>query len=127
MAIKFPIWIDGIVGNARVIADRKTLKRVWINHEGGLTSITSFDEAYEQLFDDLDALTYVEAYSEEAGLSKEQGQSVREYIESFRDFDDQMFVRNGVLNVEAMLNSSAWAEIETKAQKLVSLFKTRQS
>lgn len=82
----------------------------------------NFDESYEQLIGDLDALGYLEIYSKHPGLSQAQQQAVREYIETFRNFDDRPFVNNGTVNVETLLASSQWRKLEAKAQQLVSLF-----
>ena len=120
--IPFSIWIKGVVDNASVISDRDTLVRVWVEGDRSITAMYDFYESYEQLFDDLDALGYLEPYSNHYNLSKDRQLAVREYIETFRDFDEKRFIENGKLNVESLLSSPAWVDVEKKAQKLVSLF-----
>lgn len=121
--ITFDVWMDGVVGNASVIANRELLKEVWIKEKKNITSITSFDEAYEQLIGDLDALGYLEVYSSNPSLSEDQQTALREYIEAFKRFDVQPFIKEDVLNFEILLDSYTWEALEKKAQRLVLLFK----
>ena len=122
MPIEFSIWIDSILGNASIICDHDILQRVWLKGEGGITSIVNYEEAYEQLIGDCDALGYLESYSNHVSLSKVQQTAVREYVEAFRDFDVRHFSDGSIADSAKLLSSPAWGEVEKKAQALMQLF-----
>lgn len=130
MPIPFEVWIENVVGNARIVGDQEILKRVWIEGDTTITSIMDFDECYMQLISDTDALGYLEVYPNDPRLSKSQQNALREYILAFRDFDDRPFLKNGDDDaLEAshdyaeMFASAAWIEVIKKAQILAAVFK----
>lgn len=122
MPIPFSVWIEGIIGSASIISDKATLERVWVEGDKSITSMVSFDEAYVQLFDDLDADGYIDVHTNDASLSAEQRSAVREYIKAFKEFDDRPYVVKGQHKVQALLASPSWERVMQKAQRLVSLF-----
>jgi hypothetical protein len=125
MTIPFEVWIDGIVGTASFLADHAKVERAWTGADSSFTSITSFDEAYEQLFDDLAATEYLEEYSGRAELSEGQRKTLREFVTVVERADKRPFVSNGQLDVRALLASAAWREVEMAARNIVLSFGRR--
>ncbi len=104
------------------LADRDSVERVWLNGDSTITSLTSFNELYEQLFDDLDASSYLETHGKSATLARAQKQAIANFLCLLRDFDDRPFIMNRKENSAAILSSAAWASIQSAAQVLVAAF-----
>lgn len=122
MPIPFSIWIKGVVGTAEFLTDSGLVERVWLNGDRTITSITSFNELYEQLFDDLDSGNYAESHGKSAILSEAQRQAVASFLCAVRDFDDEPFIMNGREDSAAILCSTAWAVIQSSAKAVVASF-----
>jgi len=58
--IEFTTWLRQILRYCEFIAMDGAVRSAWIDHDYSHTSITDFDELYEQLFDDLDSDLFLE-------------------------------------------------------------------
>ena len=125
MTIPFEVWIDGIVGSAKILANHDILERVWVRKESCITSITNFDEAYEQIFSDLDANFYLEKYLKDPSLSSKQKSALVNFVNLLFSLDDSPFRIGNEFNSEALLNSQRWKRIEDAAKEIDSLWPAR--
>ena len=53
--IPFQTWLSQMVGYCQFVADTLGVRRAWVKGDYSRTSVTNFDELYEQFFDDLDS------------------------------------------------------------------------
>ena len=140
MTILFDIWIDGVLGNARIISDKEVLHKVWVEGDRRITSMIDFNESYIQLFDDMAVMDFIDEYTVSDVLDKEQNTAIRTYIETFERFDETLFVvktpitfripylgeiklfGKQVLDHKKLLGSNEWNAVEKSARRLVTLF-----
>ena len=47
--IAFQIWLPQILGYCDFLCDDLALRRAWVNHDMAKTSVTGFEELYEQI------------------------------------------------------------------------------
>jgi hypothetical protein len=115
--IEFETWFPQIVGYARLISDGDTLRRSWLHGDRTETSVTDFDELWEQVFDDLDSDTL-----EKQMVAKINDNNLRDLTTQFlaRLRYVESAVRSGSALQEptSLLGSPQWALLETTAAEL---------
>ncbi len=112
------VWLPQIIGYAVLIADDKALRSVWISGDQSLTSVISFDELIEQMFDDLDS---------EAMWSQHKGElvdrvSLQSSIDAFLRAlleADKPFGRKNCTDHAALLSSPIWLQVRETAELVV--------
>jgi hypothetical protein len=114
------VWIPQIVGYADWVSDPKNTWRVWVEGDHSETSVTDYDELYEQVFDDLDA-DGVETEAL-AVLDAQRGQAIREYLQAMRDADDAIAADSALSDASVLLKSDAWRRVEQAGAKVAAAF-----
>lgn len=123
MSIPFDVWLDGILRTATFLANNNLLRRVWIEGDYSVTSITNISEAQEQLFDDLDAENQILLHSNKNTLTDIEKDTLKKFIDIFACFDEAVFMKdNGIIDHEQILNSNEWAKVSAAAETVVRTF-----
>jgi hypothetical protein len=114
------VWIPQIVDYAGWVSDPENTRRAWVEGDHSETSVTDYDELYEQVFDDLDA-DGVEAEAL-AALDPEHARAIREYLQAMRDADNAIAADPALSDASTLLKSDAWRRVELAGARVMAAF-----
>jgi hypothetical protein len=117
--IKFQTWLSQIVGYCQFIVDTVGLRRAWINQNFSHTSVTNFDELYEQIFDDLDSDNIEKELAVYLGRDTAATRAVSEFLESIRVVDNQRETDMQLSDPRCLLQSEEWLRVVRAAEQVV--------
>ena len=117
--IPFDVWIEQITRYARFVADPNAAKRPWIDGDLSRTSISGFDELYEQVFDDLDS-DRLETEMLAHLASAEQRQAVAAFLEALRQMDREWSADPKLNSAAGLLGSPSWQRVRHAASRVLS-------
>lgn len=113
--IEFKTWLPQIVGYCEFIVNDIKLRQAWVKHDFSETSVTDFDELYEQLFDDLDADYFSHNLREQLPNSEQMATSVANFITSLHEFDRARNENSELLDPTTALDSGQWKPVRSSA------------
>lgn len=113
--ITFRTWLRQIFGYCEFLCDDFALRVAWVNHDTTSTSITGFDELYEQIFDDLDSDYFQPELSRFMPNAPEKCASVAGFLDSLRRVDRERASNSELQNPAALLASPQWREVQLAA------------
>lgn len=119
--IHFQIWLLQIVGYCQFVTDTVGLRRAWIDRNFSRTSVTNFDELYEQIFDDLDSDNFeneLAVHLPDVTARK----AVSEFLDSIRVVDQRREVNMKLDDPKNLLQSDEWRCVVKAAERIVDLF-----
>jgi hypothetical protein len=119
--IIFEKWISQILGYAQFVSDDKGVKSAWIDGDFSCTSITNFDELYEQMFGDLDSGGFINRLNEFLPNSIEECKALSEFITSIIEIDEMMGQNKGGLSPIDLIQSDQWGRLVGVARRLLSM------
>lgn len=119
--IPFQSWLSQITGYCRFVTDEVSLRRAWIDGDFTQTSVTDFDELYEQIFDDLDSDVCEESLIEWFPDDLIVRDSVSAFLNALRDVNQSIDGSNEPLRHEYLLRSSGWHRVVCAAESVVTL------
>lgn len=120
--IPFQTWLTQIVEYGRFIADSLGVRRAWVEGDLSRTSVTDFDELYEQVFDDLDSDTFEEELGVHLPTDDAARQVLKEFLGELR-FIDSVRSRDGKLRSPAtLLGSDEWSRLVETARRVARAF-----
>jgi hypothetical protein len=113
--IDFKIWLPQIIGYCEFVADEVKLRRAWINRDFSATSVTDFDELYEQVFDDLDADRFAADLDVLLPNSQRARAAISAFLASLKEVDRTRSKCPALLNAPALLDSVQWRQVRIAA------------
>lgn len=113
--IDFKTWLPQIVGYCELVVDDMMLRRAWIEHDFTETSVTDFDELYEQVFDDLDAGHFAANLHTHLPNSERMATTIAEFIETLQEMDQVRTESSALRNASSLLNSGQWQLVRKSA------------
>lgn len=106
--IEFRTWLPQIVGYCEFVIDDVGVRQAWVNHDFSKTSVTNFDELYEQIFDDLDGENFVANLHRYLPHSERMRNAIAGFFASLRGVDSSR-------NTLDILDSDQWQLVRTSA------------
>lgn len=110
------IWLRYIYELSGFIVDEPTLRSVWIDRKSGITSVVSFDELFEQLFDDLDSDHKIKELDRIFINDAEKGNAIREFLSAVIQVDEDIQRNPSLGNPESLLASNSWKRLRNVSQ-----------
>lgn len=120
--IPFQTWLTQIVEYSRFIADTLGVRRAWIEGDHSKTSVTDFDELYEQIFDDLDSDTFEEELDAHLPNDEVARQVLKAFLGELRSIDFVRSCDKKLKSPSALLGSDEWSQVVVKARRVASTF-----
>lgn len=117
--ISFDVWLSQIFGYCEFVANDYELQQAWINKNFSNTSITNFDELYEQIFDDLDSDVIEEELENSSLIDKDMKEAVSNFLSALRVADENNIKSNSA----DLLASKQWQNVVMAAKKVLMLHK----
>ena len=96
------VWLPQIVSYAALVRDQQ-LEDQWLGRSATLTSVTSPNELYVQVFDDLDADRIWADARQNAELSPQARDAIDRFLTALRSIDEADAVK--------LMSSDAWVRI----------------
>jgi hypothetical protein len=112
------IWLPQIISYAAFIADENTVRDVWISGDQTITSATSYDELYEQVFGDLDSKAIWKDHKKELSDKANLQLSIDDFLNNFLLVDAQFGKRN-CTDHAALLMTPLWKQLRQTARKVI--------
>jgi hypothetical protein len=120
--IPFQTWFSQIVGYGHFIADTSGVRRAWVDGDCSQTSVSDFDELYEQIFDDLDS----DAFERDLHKSLPRDPGAQELLATFlqeiRAIDSMRGHDHRLQSATGLLGSAEWSRLVEVARRIVSRF-----
>jgi hypothetical protein len=110
----FDNWIDNVVSSSNLIADPDALRKVWIDHATGITSVYDPDELLEQLLSDLRVHERVHLFEERlrrAGSFEAFAALAQALVELEKAIADDPRLERP----ESLLGSQSWRNVQAAA------------
>ena len=120
--IDFKTWLPQIMGYCEFVADDAALRHAWVNHDFSETSVTNFDELYEQVFDDLDADHFainLAAHMPNAAMART---AIAAFLTSLKEMDRNRSENPELLNSSVLLDSGQWQRVRSSAVAALDFF-----
>ena len=119
--IPFETWLSQIVGYCRLVADTVGLRRAWVDGNHSQSSVTDFDELYEQIFDDLDSDSFDKELKVHLAKNVAAREALSAFLEAIRNAD---MAREGNVKLsspENLLRSTEWLRVVDTAERVTIL------
>lgn len=120
--IPIDTWVTQIVGYGDLILNDAALRNAWIDGDRTTTSVTNFDELYEQIFDDLDSSAMEQEFERTGKASEGQLQSVKAFLQQILVVSKQIKMNPSLSDSAALLASGHWQGVVKAARVLRSSF-----
>jgi hypothetical protein len=122
--MEFKDWIARILEITAVFADKELQEKVWLQGESGLTSVTTWDEAYCQFFDDADGDNLVDNYLSVPTVSKEQVILLRNLRDALKHYAKG---KGQFVDTHALLSDPEWDLVIQAAKAVIGGFLVSKS
>jgi hypothetical protein len=113
--IEFETWLPQILGYCEFICADEGVRRAWIDSDVSGTSITSFDELYEQIFDDLDADHFLPSLPFLLASKPELVTAVSRFLDQLKSLDSARTLKPALNSMTALLDSPEWQDLRATA------------
>lgn len=117
--IPFQTWLAQIVGYGSLISNRHDLQKAWTASDRSRTSVISFDELYEQVFDDLDSDAFETELESHLPVSAVARVALHAFLEGLRHVDQVRAQRPQLTDAQSLLDSIEWHQVEDAAARVV--------
>jgi hypothetical protein len=115
--IPFHTWLSQVVGYCHFVADDRAVRRAWVNRDYSQTSITDFDELYEQIFDDMDSDALEKDLSTYLPDDSGARDDIATFLQQIREISDQQ-EQGGLRSAADLLDSKAWGRLVDIARRV---------
>lgn len=120
--ISFDTWLPQIVGYCKFITDEAGLTRAWVNRDYSHTSVTDFDELYEQIFDDLDSDACEMDLIANLPDDMVGRDAISAFLKTLREFNLHVERVDCSKQLERILLSKEWRRVVVSAELVLSRF-----
>jgi hypothetical protein len=125
--ISFTTWLRQIGRTCRFLAEERKVKEAWVHGDTSATSIVSFDELYEQVFDDLDSDVFKEELEKYLPHDPATKLALVSFLDALKRVDSAVTMKPELKEATALLNSVEWQEVKAAAQKCLHLHVVKQT
>jgi hypothetical protein len=115
--IPFDTWLSQIVRYCRFVADDVAVRRAWVNRDYSQTSITTFDELYEQIFDDLDSDALEKELNTHLLGDSDARDDIAGFLQQIREINGQR-EQGGLSSMADLLDSHVWERLVEIARRV---------
>lgn len=115
--IELQIRLEYIGWISKFILDQEAIHSVWIGKKKGVTSVTDFDELYEQLFDDLDIEELERDPSQLLSVDVLSRNEILNFLSAVRDVNKEIESDPLLRNPSKLLISEAWKKFKAACEK----------
>lgn len=120
--ISFQTWLSQIVGYCQFIVDESGVRKSWIEGDFSQTSVTGFDELYEQVFDDLDSDDCEKMMISNLSDFPLKAGAVSGFLSELRRINLIIENNEDLQPPDALLSSSEWRRVVVSAEMVLSVF-----
>lgn len=118
--IAWETWIPQIVRYARLIEDGETLRLAWEENNYTNTSVTDFDEMYEQVFGDLASDEFLERLPQFVEVERER--AIRDFLEGINTVDKARKDDASLMAPATLVASAHWDHLKAAAKTLIEAY-----
>ncbi|MFN7550400.1 MAG: hypothetical protein ACK59M_14860 [Pseudomonadota bacterium] len=116
--IRFGTWLPQILAYARFLADSDAVRRAWIDGDLSETSISDFDELYEQIFDDLDSKSFLEGLPTYIPSEAVAQELIRRFLSEIESIDVARANDQSLATAASLVGSHEWSRVAEIAREL---------
>lgn len=116
--IPFQTWLSQIVGYCHFVADALAVRRAWISEDYSQTSLTDFDELYEQIFEDLDSDELEKQLSANLQHEPEAQELIRAFLQQVRVVNARRDSDPALRSSAELIESSEWGRLVAIARSV---------
>jgi len=120
--IPFATWLDQMIRYCRFVADDAALRRAWIGGDFSSTSLTDFDELFEQVFDDLDSDGVERELDQHLPDDDAGKEALGQFLQALRAADEQRRHDIRLLQPSELLSSIPWQGVVRAGQIVLEVF-----
>jgi hypothetical protein len=117
--IPFKTWLPQIIGYCQLVVDAEGLERAWVDGDFSLTSVTDFDELYEQIFDDLDSDNIEKELTTYLSNDVTARKKISDFLSALRVVNIYREDKLMLSNSSDLLNSYEWLHVVEVAKRLL--------
>ena len=117
--IPFQTWLSQIVGYCHFVADALGVQRAWRSGNYSQTSVTDFDELYEQIFDDLDSDSLEGQLATNLRDEPEAQELIRAFLQQVRVISDRRVNDPALRSTAVLIDSAEWGRLVEIARAVV--------
>jgi hypothetical protein len=117
--IPFQTWLSQMLGYCHFVIDTLGVRRAWVSKDYSQTSITNFDELYEQIFDDLDSDRLEERLNVYLRDNPELREALAAFLQELRAISDQRDRIRKLASDSTLLESEEWSRVVEIAWRVV--------
>jgi hypothetical protein len=114
-------WIPQIIAYAEIVSDHDLIYKCWVSDECDSTSVTSMDELYEQIFDDLDSDNLLESAKRGSAAPSDVLEAITGFLDSIKKLDEDEASDDWSGIPERLLASASWQRVVDSAERLLSV------
>ena len=118
--IAFETWLPQILDYCEFITNDRDIQQAWINHDTSDTSVTDFDELYEQIFDDLDSDFFQPKLSIYLPTNAEACTAITNFLETLKQVDQDRMTYTELQDARMLLGSAQWQALRNSAHAAIS-------
>lgn len=118
------VWLEQLTRYMIFVTSDDHLRRAWIDADYDTTSVTGFDELYEQVFDDLDS-DNLERPILASMNDKAAAESISTFLDALRSMESAIQAMPTLKNPMLLLQSREWATVQRTATRALSLLGAR--
>jgi hypothetical protein len=119
--IELKTRLSYIGGISAFILNQNEIRSVWVNKKSGITSVTDFDELYEQLFDDLDMEELEREPSDLLSIDAPSRNRILNFLNSVRGVDEAIKSDRRLRDPSRLLISDSWRNLEVSCEKALEI------
>jgi hypothetical protein len=118
--ISYGDWVEQVVRYARFVADEQGVRKAWIERDCSRTSVTGFDELFEQIFDDLDSYSFRQRKDTNQRVSPRAHNLIVDFLDQATAIDRVRSEHRRLVAVSELLESEDWSTLVVIACRIVS-------
>lgn len=116
-------WLRQIVGYTSFVLDQQLIREAWISGDHSKTSVTNFDELFEQVFDDLASQKMVQRFQRELPEEGQKNRAVNAFLNALLTVDAELNRRPELKDASSLLASPHWAGVREAAKQVQTAFR----
>jgi hypothetical protein len=109
-------WLPQIIGYAELISG-DDLWKVWVDKKEGVTSVTDFNELYEQIIGDLDSENLMKESEKMLPDNPRLRLALRTFMLRFDEVDKEF--NSNKLSLKELLSSASWSDLKKVSCEII--------
>jgi hypothetical protein len=106
---------------SQFVLNKEQIASVWVDKKKGVTSVTEFDELYEQLFDDLDMDEFERDLPSLDMVDTDSRNKLIDFLNGVRDVDNAIKGTSSLQDPARLLESNPWKSFEAVCQRALTV------